>query len=292
MHVIYHKEYSDKKATLCNQNVVPFFEMEGLREISFITHGFSTKLGGVSENELSSMNLSFTRGDNPENVYTNYSRICEALNVPRESLVFSDQVHSTNVVRVGKENILGSVSDTKQPPQKLLQGVDGMITNEPGVTLVTFFADCVPLFFVDTKNRAIGLVHSGWRGTAGKIGAIALEKMRKEFGTDPKDVVAAIGPSICKDCYEVSEDLLEEFRVSFTMEQCKRIFQPKGNHKYLLDLWKANEILISEAGVLPENISVSGVCTCCNHELLFSHRYTNGKRGNLNAFLSINSVKI
>ena len=161
------------------------------------------------------------------------------------------------------------------------------MTNEPGVCLATFYADCVPLYFVDPVKRAIGLSHSGWRGTVGKIGKITVEKMRECYGSDPKDILAAVGPSICQSCYEVSEDVIGQFRENFREDLWSDLFYRKSNGKYQLNLWKANESVFIEAGIRPEHMAITNVCTCCNSELLFSHRASQGRRGNLGAFLAI-----
>ena len=165
--------------------------------------------------------------------------------------------------------------------------VDGLVTNIPGLCLATFYADCVPLFFVDPVQKAIGLSHSGWRGTVGKIGKITVETMRKEYGTDPADVLAAVGPSICQKCYEVSEDVIEQFRINYEQKYWEELFYKKENGKFHLNLWKANEIVFGEAGIKAEHIAVTNVCTCCNPDVLFSHRASHGKRGNLGAFMAI-----
>ena len=146
--------------------------------------------------------------------------------------------------------------------------------------------NCVPLLIVDTKNKAIGLSHSGWRGTVGKIGKVTIEKMGELYGTKPEDIVACIGPSICRKCYEISEEVAVQFKEAFP-DNIKEILIDKGNGKYQLDLWECNRINFKEAGVLPENIKVTDICTCHNTDVLFSHRGHNGKRGNIGAFLSI-----
>ena len=191
-------------------------------------------------------------------------------------MTFTHQTHTTNVaiVKAGDRG-------------KRFQETDGMITNVRGITLVTFYADCVPLYFVDPVKKAIGMSHSGWRGTVGKIGKITVEKMTEEYGTDPKDVIAAIGPSICQKCYEVSEDVIDEFRKNFREELWSSIYYKKENGKYQLDLWKANEAVFLEAGIQSGNIAVTNVCTHCNPDILFSHRTTGFERGNLSAFLAL-----
>ena len=163
------------------------------------------------------------------------------------------------------------------------------MTNVPGITLYTSYADCVPLFFLDPVKKAIALSHSGWRGTVKKIGLVTLEAMTAEFGTDPKDVLAGIGPSICQDCYEISEDVALQFAEVFPKEEILRKgHMSEEGQKYQLNLWRANELILLEGGVKKEHISYPGLCTCCNPKLLFSHRATQGKRGNAGAFLCLN----
>lgn len=260
---------------------VPLLYFPILENTGIVEHCFTTRAGGVSEGIFDSLNLSFTRGDDESAVMENYDRLAAALDTRKEQFVCTDQTHTTNVIRVGKEDCGYGVTR-----QKSYTDVDGLVTDEPGVVLSTFFADCVPLYFVDTVNRAIGLSHSGWRGTVGRMGQRTLEKMATEFGTNPKDIVAAVGPSICQDCYEVSEDVAEEFIKEFS-GHADEILINKGNGKYQLDLWKTNEIVLIEAGVKKENIAVTNICTCCNPDLLFSHRASKGKRGNLGAFMYI-----
>ena len=166
-------------------------------------------------------------------------------------------------------------------------GVDGMITNDKKVVLMTFFADCVPLFFYDPVKKAIGASHSGWRGSVKRIGEKTVRRMEEEFGSNPKDILAVIGPSICKDCYEVSEDVAAAFQKEFKEEQWQEILEEKPAHKYQLDLWRANEIILEEAGIPKEQIEVSGVCTCCHFDWLFSHRATGGRRGNLAGVITL-----
>lgn len=248
-----------------------------------VSHGFSTRLGGASEGIFSSMNLSFTRGDDPDSVMENYRRMAGALGVSMEKIVTSDQTHTTNV-RVVTEADAGK-GITKPRDYK---EVDGMVTNVPGLVLATFYADCVPLYFVDPVKKAIGLSHSGWRGTVGKMGKVTVETMVREYGSNPADMIAAIGPSICQVCYEVSEDVADAFAAVFPAHEIlKKGRMSEEGQKYQLDLWRANELVMLEAGIRPEHISRPGICTCCNPEFLFSHRASHGKRGNLGAFLAL-----
>lgn len=259
----------------------PLLKYKKLEEIPWIHHCFTTREGGASKGIFAELNLSFTRGDEEAAVRENYRRVAKRMGTEVSHFVCSDQTHTTNVRVVTQEDAGAGVVR-----ERGYTDVDGLITNEPGLVLSTFYADCVPLYFVDTEHHAIGLSHSGWRGTVGRMGAATIQAMQKHYGTDPKHLICAIGPSICQDCYEVSEDVAEAFAKEFPDNE-KEILKSKGSGKYLLDLWRANEIVFMEAGVPKEQIVTTNLCTCCNPNLLFSHRASHGKRGNLGAFLMI-----
>lgn len=284
---------------------VPFITFKNLDEVAFAGNGFTTRHGGVSKEHLYSMNLSFTRGDLDENVYRNYEIISDAIGFDMGKIVMSNQTHTTNVKRVYMEDAGRGMHDKPR-----FEDIDGLVTNEPGLVLATFYADCVPLYFIDPVNKAIGLSHSGWRGTVNRMGKVTLEKMAKEFNTKPEDVICAIGPSICMECYEVSADVADEFKEEFDIKNIpkitdeeldtlknenleNRIFNSnevlidKGNGKYQLNLWEANKRVLLDAGIKEENLSITDICTCHNPEFLYSHRASLGKRGNLAAFLFI-----
>ena len=271
--VILNKE--NRNSTRINfKDNVPYISYRALADIKWLKNGFSTRLGGVSEGVLSTMNLGFGRNDLPENVVKNHEIIANAIGFNPENIVASKQTHTTNVKIVSKKDCGKGIYRERD-----YDDVDGMITNEKGIVLATYFADCVPLYMVDTKNKAIGLSHSGWRGTVGKIGKVTLDLMKETYGTNPKDVIACIGPSICRDCYEVSEDVATEFEAAFKGRE-KDILINKGNGKYQLDLWECNYIIFKECGVYEENIHMPDICTCHNMEMMFSHRATQGRRGN------------
>lgn len=267
---------------LKEKNHVPYIQFKNLSATGIVKHGFSTRKGGVSTGIFSSMNLNFKRGDDPDAVLENYRRMAAALDMRVEDMVLSDQTHTTNVRVITEEDRGKGILK----PQDY-SDVDGMITNVPGIVLVTSYADCVPLYFVDPVRKAIGLSHSGWKGTVGHIGQKTVWKMHEVYGSEPKDIVAAIGPSICQSCYEVSDDVAEAFRANFTADEVADILLDKGNGKYQLDLWKANWYVLTDAGILPEHLSVTDLCTACHPDLLWSHRKTNGQRGGLSAFLSL-----
>ena len=270
------------------QAVLEDVETDGVHYLSFpllessnlVCHGFSTRIGGVSQGNYSSMNFTFTRGDNPEHVMENYRRMAKVLGVDKERMVLSYQTHTVNIKKVTEEDAgKGIVKDRDY------QDIDGLITDVPGITLVTFYADCVPIYILDPIHKAIGLSHSGWRGTVRRMGRVTLNAMKEAYGTNPSDALCCIGPSICKECFEVGEEVILEFEQTFGKAYWNDLFYRKENGKYQLNLWKANEIILREEGVT--QIQVTDICTRCNPNYLFSHRIMGNERGNLAAFLCL-----
>ncbi|MGI6055807.1 MAG: peptidoglycan editing factor PgeF [Bilifractor sp.] len=265
---------------------IPLLKFPALDGTGIVEHGFTTREGGVSGTEpgmehLRSLNLSFSRGDLEENVRENFRRVAQEFGVTGDRFVFSAQTHTTNVRTVTEADAGRGLTR----PQDQMD-VDALVTDERRLVLSIFVADCVPVAFVDPVHRAIGMAHSGWRGTVGRIGAAVVQRMRENYGTDPADLICAIGPSVCRDCYEVSDDVAQRMAEEFHGHE-DEILEDKHNGHYQLDLWKTNRIVLEDAGVLPEHISVTGVCTCCNPEILYSHRASHGMRGNLGAFLML-----
>ena len=243
-------------------------------------HVFSTRNGGVSTGECATMNLSFNRNDSRENVLENYKILCSAKGIDTSNLVLSQQTHTNNVKIVGKEHCGTGVTKPS------FTDIDGLITNTPGVALVTQYADCTPLLFCDPKRRVVATSHSGWRGTVKQIGKVTVEKMVSEYGCDPKNIIAGIGPAIGQCCYEVDDPVYNEFK-KLDFLKIEKIFKSKPNGRYMLDLVEANRQILIDAGIDPQNIDVSDICTCCNAKDLHSHRATAGKRGNLAAIIEL-----
>lgn len=281
-HYVTREERSMPKLTVSRQKPdLAYFTYPAFDELPFLLHAFTTRAGGVSKGCFASLNLCMTRGDDPEDVMENHRIMAAELGYDLNLCVHSHQTHTTNVRRIFRKD--GGLGITR--PQEL-SDVDGMITNEPGVVLMTFYADCTPLYFVDPVHKAIGLAHAGWRGTIGRIGAKTVEAMQEAFGTKAEDLLFAIGPSICPDCYEISEELAEDFRKAFP--EHPEILKPSDQpEKAYLNLWECNRITALESGILPEHISVTNVCTRCNSHLLYSHRVQGNDRGNLTAILGI-----
>lgn len=271
---------------------VEYLTFRNLEKLSGFRHLFSTRLGGVSTGIYASMNLSFTRGDDAKAVFKNFEIIADVLDTQCDRFVLSDQTHTDHIRVVTKEDAGCGLTT-----EITYHDVDGLITNEKGLVLSTFYADCVPIFLIDPVKKAIGLCHSGWKGTVAEISLKTVRKMQEAYGSGPQDIYAAIAPSICQDCYEVSEDVILEFAKVFGStdkdghgygeELLKELYYKKENGKYQLNLWAACYHTLLKAGLLKEHIEVTDICTCCNKDYLFSHRASHGKRGNLGAFLMI-----
>ncbi|MHB8961749.1 MAG: peptidoglycan editing factor PgeF [Saccharofermentanales bacterium] len=266
---------------------VEYLTFKSLEDLSYIRHAFSTRVGGISDSVYKSMNLGFSRGDDPQNVLHNFNAFCGATGIDIHSLVFGAQTHSTNVRRVYAAD-RGSGIDRPVP----WTDTDGLATSDPDVFLATFYADCVPLYFIDTVKRAVALSHAGWRGTVSGMAAATIRLMVSEFGSSPSDIQAAIGPSIGRCCFEVGQEVADEFdRLpgGFT-DGCIR--NKTGAYegspaKYRIDLKEINRRMMIGSGILPEHIEVADICTSCNSEWLFSHRASDGERGSLCAVLGI-----
>ncbi len=263
-------------------NDVQYIQFPHLENTGLVHHGFSTKHGGVSTHQYSSMNLSFTKGDNSMSVKENFVRFSEAIGVDCDSLVFSDQIHETEIRRVGRADRGKGIHRSSD-----IISVDGLMTNEPGVTLTTFYADCVPLFFLDPVNKAIGLTHAGWRGTVKGIGPKVVKAMTEAFGTNPNGLLVGIAPSIGPCCYEVTGDVIMEFEKKTNRVILDKIVQRVDETHYMLDLWEANKRLLLEAGIKEENIVVTDLCTKCNPEDFYSHRVMGTDRGSLAAMMAL-----
>lgn len=262
------------------KNGVVYYTFPSFTECGIVKHGISTRMGGVSQGIYSTMNFSTQVGDSEENVLENYKRFCDAIEVDYKKCVVSKQTHTVNIRTVTADDIGKGIIRERD-----YDNVDGLITNIPEITLVTHYADCVPLAFVDTKKKVIALSHSGWRGTVEKIGALTVKKMCEEFGCNPSDIICGIAPSICKDCFEVDSPVSDIFLSAEGLGN--EVVRDRGNGKFDVDLWKANALILQQAGIPAENITVTDICTMCNPDVFHSHRASKGKRGVIGVFLSL-----
>lgn len=239
-----------------------------------VPHGFTTRFGGVSTGINESLNLALNSNDTLENVEKNLRVLADALEFDPEKLVMTRQIHS-DIVRVVTERDHLGLCHRDYP------ACDGLVTGTPGVALLVFTADCTPLLLHDPVTGAVGAAHAGWRGTASAIGAKCVEAMVRNFGSNPKDIRAAIGPNIGFCHFETDEDVPEAMYAAFGAEA--EPFIEKRGDKYHLDLKAINALVLRRAGV--ENITISEDCTCCRPDRFWSHRVTKGARGSQGAII-------
>lgn len=260
---------------------IPLLKFRLLEQLGMIRHGITTRAGGVSQGIFSTLNLSYTRGDDKFAVDENYHRTAISLHAEVGDFVLTDQTHTVHIRKVTRQDCGKGILTERN-----YKDIDGLITNEPGIVLAAFFADCVPLLFVDPVHEAIGVSHSGWRGTVMRMGLKTVRAMQEAYGSRPEELVCAIGPSICQSCYEVGKEVADHFMEEF-QGAGEELCAPGAEGKFQLNLWKANELVLEEAGIRREHLAVTNICTCCNPKLLFSHRASQGKRGNFGAFIKI-----
>ncbi|NEW83431.1 MAG: peptidoglycan editing factor PgeF [Mariniphaga sp.] len=235
-------------------------------------HFSTTRVGGCSINNYSSLNLGFNSGDLHENVIGNRIRLCAALPISPDQLVFPKQTHTTTV----KTITTGFFDMNKEAQKQFINETDAVITNLQGVCVAVKTADCVPVLLFDSKRKVVAAIHAGWRGTVQNIVFLTIQKMIKEFGIDPADLIAGIGPSISPEVYEVGEEVWKQFAPEF----CKTTHPSKAD-KRLLDLWSANYHQLIKAGVPSGQIEVARICTYSNPDQFFSARRDGLKTGRM-----------
>lgn len=240
-------------------------------DVSGLKHAFSTRIGGKSEGVFANMNLGLRRGDDDAVVHENFEIFCKGLGIEKSSLVAGAQDHHTNIRRVTKNECGIGIDKPKD-----MESIDGLCTNDTGVTLVIYAADCVPLYFYDPENRAIGLAHAGWRGTAADMAGTMVRRMHSEFGSNPEKIIAAVGPSIGPKSFEVDKPCADVF---YEVEGMDKYITDDKNGKYHVNLWNVNREYLLRAGVKEENIYIGDVDSYENSDLIFSHRKTRGQRG-------------
>ena len=240
------------------------------------THAFTTRFGGVSCGVYKSLNLAQRAGDDIEDVKENYNLLCDSLGICTDDIVCSSQVHGINI-RVVTRDDRGFLF--KPNPHQ----ADGLITQTPGVALLVYTADCVPVLLYDPVKKAVGAVHAGWRSTVANITGIAVQKMVDEFECSPSNIRAAIGPCISKCCFETDSDVADALYEALDRdaENC----MTKIGSKYFVDLREANRLMLTEAGL--NDISISDECTSCCPDKYWSHRKTQGQRGSQAAVIVI-----
>ncbi|MDY2951662.1 MAG: peptidoglycan editing factor PgeF [Eubacteriales bacterium] len=252
---------------------------EALDKAGGVSHGFSTREGGITADPpKASLNLSWTRCGSPEEVIANFKIFAEGAGIDYDDMAVVNHEHGANVLRIAHEHRGRGFYKDPLPP------CDGIITDDPTVTLVTSHADCGAYFFYDPVHRAIGMAHAGWKGTLLRIGAEMARRMAEEFDTDPSDIIAATGPCICRDCFEVDADLGEKFQSEFGYPGISR---PGRQGKAYVDLELAAAVQFVEAGIRPESITLMNACTYENRQHFFSHRRDKGITGSMAAYIKL-----
>ena len=251
-----------------------YIKDENLDKIENIRYGFTTAMGGFSTGKIKGLNLGFRVGDDRESVIQNYRTAADDLELTYENMVLARQTHTDNIRVVTKADCGKGL--TKESD---IFDTDGLITNEKNIPLVIFSADCIPVLIAAKDGSAIGAVHAGWRGTKMKIPKKAVLLMEKNYGVNPENIVAAIGPGIGPCCFEVGGEVAAEFDEKFVTQ--------KGGGKFYVDLWQANFDSLLEAGVPKENISIAKICTKCSSDMFYSYRAHKEKTGRQGAIIEI-----
>ena len=281
--VIYEKGVFVMEPFQLKNQPFPHFVIESWEKlVPGLRVGFSTKHGGVSQSHHADMNLALHVGDRSEDVVANRKILAEAIGFPFEAWTSGEQVHGNHIETVtmnergkGKEDRVDAIQDT-----------DGLLTNESDILLTSFYADCVPLYFLDPIKKVIGLAHAGWQGTQLKIAGKMVEKMIKLYSSNVEEIRVVIGPSIGQCCYEVDHRVVQPMHNTISVITEDMIFDKKNGH-YDLDLKKINQEILKQAGILPNHIETTTYCTSCESQTFFSHRRDHGRTGRMASWIGL-----
>ena len=262
--------------TTIKQGTLEYLTAEGIG----VPHCFTSRLGGVSRGHLASLNLGVHRGDLLENVEENFRILAHTLGFDPKKLVLTNQIHTNTVRRVSRADARGI--DNRDYPE-----CDALITNDPGTALLVFTADCTPILFHDPVTGAVGAAHAGWRGTAADIAGETVRAMQAQFGCDPKNIRAAIGPNIGQCCFQTDAEVPDAMLAAFG-DETRNAIRLAGS-KFYVNLKEINALALRRAGV--EKIEISTDCTMCSHDRFWSHRYTRGLRGSQGAIIVCKEVQ-
>ncbi|MBI3914372.1 MAG: peptidoglycan editing factor PgeF [Chloroflexi bacterium] len=253
------------------QNAVKYYSFDSLNHSANIIHAISTRHGGVSPAPFASLNLGKSVGDAPENVAENLDRWLGALNLKRDAAVTASQAQADQVAIIERDQRGTIIPDT-----------DALITRHAGIPLVLRYADCVPILFFDPQTPAIGIAHAGWRGTVAKIATRTVRAMMQHFGSQPRDLIACVGPSIGPCCYRVGGEVIQRARAAFPSDGVL-IAQPSSAVHF--DLWEANAQQLRELGI--EQVEIARLCTSDRTDDFYSHRGENGQTGRFGAVIAL-----
>ena len=239
-----------------------------------VKHCFTSRLGGVSQGKICGLNLGFRVDDNPKSVKENYHIVAEDIGLNLENMVLAKQTHTDNIRMVTREDAGKGITKISD-----IEDTDGLLTNEKGIALVVFAADCVPILLYDSKRGVAGAIHAGWRGTVKGIAGKAVEMMKTEYGSNPEDIVVSVGPSIGPCCFEFGMDAEDYFPTEY--------IKVVSDEKRLVDIWSMNKEQLLSRGIREENIDLLGVCTVCNSDKFYSYRTHRENTGRQTAIIEI-----
>jgi len=263
------------------KNNLLYFSFPHFDKTELVKHALSSRLGGVSSEPFDSLNLSFDVGDKVHNVEKNYDIFFKAVGLSIKNAVLSHQTHSTNIRCVTLEDFGKGFSKERD-----FSSIDGLVTNVPGITLVTLCADCVTLCFLDPVKKVIGLAHAGWKGSLNQIGKKTVEVFISKYQSNPSDILVGISPSIGPCCFEVNRDIYNQF-MNLGLCGITDCAKPQKNQQFLLNLWKINELILLDSGISETNIITTDICTNCNNQVLFSYRKDGGTTGRMAAVIEL-----
>ncbi len=263
---------------LINNVQAPYFIFDNLSGFNEIKHFVSTRHGGVSKGDYSSLNIGFGTDDDNALVLENRQILAKSVNISLDSFVILNQIHNTNVAVV-TSTMRGNGVYSRDTA---LCGTDAMVTNQPDICIFVMSADCVPLLFFDPVNKVIGACHAGWRGTIKKAPLATIKTMCKTFGSIPADIIVGIGPSIGPCCYNVGGEVIDSVLRTFGSTDSLIRFDNFDWQPYF-DLWATNKYLLLEAGIKDNHIELASLCTQCHHKDFFSSRHGKGITGRFGA---------
>lgn len=259
-----------------HKDALVYYTDELINSFDALDYIFTTKFGGVSTDNLSSLNLGTGRNDKSENIIENYKRACSAVNIDYTKCVLAKQTHTANIRIVTEKDVGKGLTQESD-----IQATDGLITNIPGLPLVIFYADCVPILLFDPKQKVLACLHAGWRGTVNGIAAKGVDIMQNTFNC--ADIYAAIGPSIGPCCFETNCDTADIFN-----QNGYAAFIKYKNEKAFIDLWSVNEQILKNSGV--KNVSSAKICTVCHSNEFFSHRGCGADTGRMALIAAIRKM--
>ena len=261
-------------------NKFKYLEIKSFKENGCNAY-FTSRKGGVSKGNYDSLNLGLHTKDKNSNVIKNRKIVANNLNINFSSITTASQVHGNNVHIVSKsERGKGSCNYNNS-----IKNSDALITNLKNITLFSYYADCVPLYFFDKRRKVIGLAHSGWKGTIKKIAVKVLHKMKAKFNSQLDDCLIGIGPAISGNYYEIDNKIAQKFKNEFSYTD--QFLVVKNNNKYLLDLPKLNKIILINEGIKAKNIYESQICTFSDKENFYSYRRDQGKTGRMASIITL-----